>query len=190
MEGDARIENDSFVSVTNDSVAHSKYWVAAFVQMNTEKRVGSQLNKLGIINYVPTQSEIHQWSDRKKKLERVAIPMVVFILTDEAMEKRLRTFSFIYKLISYPGQKAAARIPEEQIEKLKFMLGSSDVKVEVSESVYEIGDEVEIVRGPLKGLVGELCYVEKSRPMVGIYLELLGYVCVNVNRNDIKSNTK
>ena len=40
--------------------------------------------------------------------------------------------------------------------------------VEVSDSVYEVGEEVEIVRGPLKGFSGELCYFEKGKPKVGI----------------------
>ena len=98
--------------------------------------------------------------------------------------------SFIYKFISYPGQKEAAIIPDEQIEKLKFMLNNADSNVEVSDSVYEVGEEVEIVRGPLKGFSGELCYFEKGKPKVGIYLELLGYACVNVNVNDVINKNK
>ena len=70
------------------------------------------------------------------------------------------------------------------------MLNNADSYVEVSDSVYEIGCEVEIVRGPLKGLSGELCYFEKGNPKIGIYLEMLGYACVNVNINDVKSKNK
>ena len=132
----------------------TKYWVAALVQMNMEKKVSAMLSKLGYPNYVPTQTEIHQWSDRKKKIERVVIPMVVFVLVDNGEEKILRNNSFIYKFISYPGQKEAAIIPNEQIEKLKFMLHHADSAVEYAEHVYEIGEEIEIVRGPLKVLYG------------------------------------
>ena len=154
--------------------------------MNVEKKVGSMLSKLGYPNYVPTQTEIRQWSDRKKKIERVVIPMVVFILVKKEDVANLRRLSFIYKLVSYPGQKEPAVIPDEQIEKLKFMLHHADSTVEFSESVYEIGDEIEIVRGPLKGLYGELCYVEKGKPMIGVYVELLGYSYVNVDIKDVK----
>ena len=66
------------------------------------------------------------------------------------------------------------------------MLHNADSAVEFSESVYEIGDEIEIVRGPLKGLYGELCYAEKGKPMIGVYVELLGYSYVNVDMKDIK----
>lgn len=181
---------DSIVNGTTDREAHPKYWFAALVQMCTEQKVSTKLNKLGITNYVPTQTEIHQWSDRKKKVERIVIPMVVFVFVDKDIEKQLRTYSFIYKFISYPGHKEAAIIPDEQIEHLKFMLNNADSTVEVSNTIYEIGDEIEIVRGPLKGLHGELCYFEKDKPMIGVYLELLGYACVNINISDIKSRNK
>ena len=59
---------ESLVNGTNDREAYPKRWVAALVQMNCEKKVASKLNKLGITNYVPIQKEVHQWSDRKKKL--------------------------------------------------------------------------------------------------------------------------
>lgn len=181
---------DSFVNGTNDREAHPKYWIAVLVQMNTEQKSSTKLTKLGITNYVPTQSEIHQWSDRKKKIERIVIPMVVFVLVDKEIEKQLRTYSFIYKFISYPGQKEAAIIPDEQIEKLKFMLNNAETAVEISDSIFEVGEEVEIVRGPLKGFSGELCYFEKGKTMIGVYLELLGYACVSVNKNDVKSRNK
>ena len=184
------LNGESFVNGTSDREAHPKYWTAVLVQMCTEQKVSTKLNKLGITNYVPTQTEIHQWSDRKKKIERIVIPMVVFVQIDKEIEKSLITYSFIYKFISYPGQKEAAIIPNDQIEKLKFMLNNADSNVEVSDSVYEVGEEVEIVRGPLKGFSGELCYFEKGKPKVGIYLELLGYACVSVNINDVISKNK
>ena len=181
---------NSFVNGTNDREAHPKYWIAVLVQMNTEQKSSTKLTKLGITNYVPTQSEIHQWSDRKKKIERIVIPMIVFVKVDKETEKILKTYSFIYKFISYPGQKDAAIIPDEQIEKLKFMLNNAETAVEISDSIFEVGEEVEIVRGPLKGFSGELCYFEKGKPMIGVYLELLGYACVSVNKNDVKSRNK
>ena len=176
--------------VTSDREARPKRWIAILVQMCTEKKVGQRLDKLGIENYIPTQTEIRQWSDRKKKVERIVIPMVIFVKTDNQTEKTLKTYSFIHKLISYPGQKEAATIPDGQIEKLKFMLRHAESEVEVTDSIFEVGEEVEIVRGPLKGLCGTLCYFQKEKPMIGLHLELLGYACVNVNKNDVKSNNK
>lgn len=167
----------------------AKYWVAAVVQMNTEKKVSSQLSKLGYNNYLPTQTEIHQWSDRKKKIDRVVIPTIIFLRVDKDEENNLRKQPYIYRFISYPGQKEAAIIPDEQIEQLKFMLNNADSKIEFTDCVFEIGEEIEIVRGPLKGLYGEMCYTEKGKPMIGIQVKLLGYSLVNVNIKDIRRKT-
>ena len=176
----------SVVSVTTDREAHPKRWIAALVQMCTEKKVGERLTKLGMENYVPTQTEIRQWSDRKKKVERVVIPMVVFVHTDEKTERSLRMQSFIRKILTYPGQTAAAVIPDDQIERLKFMLKQSDSPVEMMEPNLQIGDKVQILRGALKGLEGELCKCVPEKSMVAIRIDGLGYACVSVSVEDIE----
>ena len=178
---------DSIVNGTTAREAHPKRWIAVLVQMCTEKKVGEKLSKLDIENYIPIQQEIHQWSDRKKKIDRIVIPMVVFIHTDEKTEKQIRNFSFIYKILSYPGHKETAVIPDVQIERLKFMLKHAESEVQLSEKLFSIGETVRIARGPLKGLEGELCYVTEDKPMVAIRIECLGYACVNVSKADIES---
>ena len=190
MWDDKTSDYDSVVNVTTDREAYPKRWIAVLVQMCTEKKVGEKLNKMKIENYVPTQQEIHQWSDRKKKIDRIVIPMVVFIRTDENTEKQIRNFSFIYKLLSYPGQKETAIIPDTQIERLKFMLKHAESEVQLNEKIFSIGESVRIARGPLKGLEGELCYVTEEKPMVAIRIECLGYACVNVSKTDIENVNK
>lgn len=175
-----------FVNVTNGREAHPKSWVAILVQMNTEKKVSEKLTKLGIENYVPVQSEIRQWSDRKKRIDRIVIPMVVFVHIDKIQEHNLKTYSYVYKFLTYPGQKEAAIIPVEQIERLKFMLKYADTKVEMNGNPYSVGEVVKISRGPLKGLEGVLCYVMEQKPMVAIRIESLGYACVSVPKSDIE----
>ena len=179
-------ELESIVPVTTDREAHPKRWIAALVQMCMEKKVGERLTKLGVENYVPTQTEIRQWSDRKKKVERVVIPMVVFVHTDEKTERSLRMHSFIRKILTYPGQTAAAVIPDDQIERLKFMLRHSDSPVEMMAQNLQVGDRVHIIRGALQGLEGELCKCVPEKSMVAIRIEGLGYACVNVSVEDIE----
>ena len=178
-------EMESIVPVTTDREAHPKRWIAALVQMCMEKKVGERLTKLGIENYVPTQTEIRQWSDRKKKVERVVIPMVVFVHTDEKTERSLRMHSFIRKILTYPGQTSAAVIPNDQIDRLKFMLRQSDSPVEMMEQHLQVGDKVQIVRGALQGLEGEF-YKSVDKSMVAIHIEALGYACVSVSVEDIE----
>ena len=82
--------NASFADGTNDGEAYPKRWVAALVQMNCEKKVAAKLDKMGIANYVPVKHEEHQWSDRKKKIDRVVIPMEVFVRLATNEEDEIR----------------------------------------------------------------------------------------------------
>ena len=175
----------SSVHGTDDRGALPKHWVAALVQVRSEKAVSKKLVDLNIENYVPTQWEIHQWSDRKKRVERVVIPMIVFVRTDKATIKRLITHPFIHKLISYPGQYTPAIIPDEQIARLRFMLRHAESPVEMRDQVMKTGDTVRITRGPLRDLEGELCRVDADKSMVAVLVECLGYACVNIDKSDI-----
>ena len=177
---------ESIVPVTTDREAHSKRWIAALVQSCLEKKVGERLDKLGVENYIPTQTVIRQWSDRKKKIERVVIPMIVFIRTDEMTERRLRMQTYIRKILSYPGQWKAAVIPDAQIDRLKFMLRHAESSVELLEQTLQVGEAIRVGRGPLKGLEGEIYQVQPDKPMVAIRIDCLGYACVSIDKSDLE----
>ena len=176
----------SFVNGTSDREAHPKFWIAALVQMNCERKSADKLTKLGISNYVPIQEEIHQWSDRRKKITRVVIPMVVFVRVDEIERNLVRDLSFIYKLITYPGQSQPAIIPDSQISQLQFMVDNSKDQIVFKESSLCIGDTIQVIRGPLKGLTGSVCQTEDKKLMVAVRLDFLGYACVNIPIADIE----
>lgn len=137
------------VNGTDDCKAHSKRWIAVLVQVRSEKAVGKQLTKLGIGNYVPTQTEIHQWSDRKKKVERIVIPSIVFIHADKENTKEtphpkinvaaVREYNYaevlphIELLTKYSTE---VRIPEMVIEMKEFV-----PEFKSKNSVYEMYDK-------------------------------------------------
>ena len=66
------------------------------------------------------------------------------------------------------------------------MLYNAESEIKVTKSVLKVGDEVEVIRGSLKGLKGNICFIKDNEPMIGVYMNLLGYVCVMINKNDIK----
>ena len=185
-ETSSRPQSESIVPVTTDREAHPKRWIAALVQSCLEKKVGERLDKLGVENYIPTQTVIRQWSDRKKKIERVVIPMIVFIHTDEMTERRLRMQTYIRKILSYPGQWEAAVIPDAQIDRLKFMLRHAESSVELLEQTLQVGEAIRVSRGPLKGLEGEIYQVQPDKPMVAIRIDCLGYACVSIDKSDLE----
>ena len=72
--------------VIGSSVARSKRWLVAIVRICHEKKTGERLTKMGIENFLPIQQEVHQWSDRRKIVDRVLLPMMIF----QGLRNRLR----------------------------------------------------------------------------------------------------
>ena len=184
VESDVRKERSSFVNGTNDREAYPKRWVAALVHTNCEKKVATKLEKLGIENYVAIQKEEHQWSDRKKKIDRIVIPMVVFVRLAKDEEDEFRRLPFIMKFITYPGaEELATPIPDEQIEQIQFLLKHSESPVTFITHL-EIGDAVRIVKDPLKGFIGYCCGASNSE--VAIHLDMLGYATTHLAKDCIE----
>lgn len=179
-------EKVSFINVTNDGEACPKRWIAALVQMNCEKKVATQLNKIGYHTYIAIQQEIHKWSDRRKKVDRLVIPMVVFVRATHSDEIWLRGQSFIHKFLALPGSEEAKRklatpIPDEQVERLRFLFENAESKVTIVGQL-KVGDAVHVVSGPLEGLEGIVSETDDKSSIVGILIDGLGYACVKIEK--------
>ncbi len=174
----------SFANGTNDREAHPKFWIAALVKMNYERKAEVKLNKLGFETYLPIQKEERQWSDRKKIIDRIVIPMVIFIKISPKEDEIIRNYSFIRKLLTLPGAKGiSSPIPDEQIEDLRYLLDKAESEVSFISDITDmkIGDKVQIIRGTLKGLIGELRLIDRMFPKIVIRIDGLGYASVSVS---------
>ncbi len=186
----ALIENASNISVsavnvTDDREACQKYWIAVYTRPKSEKKTSSILNHLGIETYVPVQTEIRQWSDRKKKVEVVIIPNIIFAYINKNDISTIRQNYLITKILSIPGYKEPARIPTEQIERLKFMLKESDSTVIFRNIDFKKSDTVKVVRGKLKGLTGIVESISENRSILIVLIDLLGGAMVEIDSADL-----
>ncbi len=176
----------TFVDGTDDSEACTKHWIAALVQINCEKKAEAKLNNLGFETYLPIQKEERQWSDRRKVIDRIVIPMVVFIRVEQNEVRTIRNYSFIHKLLTIPGStQVATPIPDEQIENLRFLLSNAEATVSIVSNL-EIGSKVRIIRGALKGCEGLLCMLNDDHKAVALRINGLGYACVTVSCDDLE----
>ena len=142
-----------------------KSWLAAYVRLYHEKKTRDRLTAMGIESFLPVQEEIHQWSDRRKKIERVVIPMMIFVHVDPAERAEVLTLSSVSRYMVLRGQSTPAVIPDEQMERFRFMLLAP-------------GEQVRVIKGPLAGLEGELVTID-GKSKVAVRLDMLG--CAHVD---------
>lgn len=177
---------DSAANGTDDREARLKSWYVARVQIRCEKKAAQRISALGYETYVPVQEEIRQWSDRKKKIERILIPLVVFFKSDNAGAKQVQRLSFVYDLLRAPGDKQPATIPEHQINQLKFMIGNCDDEITIKQECINVGDKVRVIRGALKGLEGNATSSADGKAEISIVIEHLFCASVKINPADLE----
>lgn len=157
---------------------HSRQWLVAYVQSCLEKKTAQRLTAMGIECYLPVQSEIRQWSDRRKKVDRLVIPMMIFVHVNLKERALPLTLQAVSRYLVLRGESSPAVIPEEQMKRFQFMLDYSQEAVEINSTPFVRGDEVRVVKGPLAGLEGELVTIN-GKSKVAVQLEMLG--CAQVD---------
>lgn len=158
-------------------------WFVAIVNNRSEKADAEKLTKIGIENYVPTQTTFKVWKNGKKaKVEKVVISSIIFIHCTEEERKEIVKLPYIFRFMTNKagtasanfGNKPLAVISDEEIKRLQFMLGQSDIPVTITDRTYRKGDKVRVIRGSLAGLEGDVLSVETDKSEVLVALEYFG----------------
>lgn len=165
--------------VIGRSVACSKRWLVAIVRIYHEKKTSERLKKMGIENFLPIQQEIHQWSDRRKVIDRVLLPMMIFVHVDSQEQKEVLTLSSISRYMVLRGESTPAVIPDQQMLRFKFMLDYSEETISMNTSPLAPGEKIRVIKGLLAGLEGELVNVN-GKSKVAVRLTMLGCACVDI----------
>lgn len=169
-------------------------WFVAIVNHRTEKSVAEKLSRLGVDNYLPVQEELHLWANGKRaKVERVMIPSKIFIHCTEQRRREIVTLPYVFRFMTNisgartkGGFRPLAVVPDDEIKRLKFMLGVPDVRVTFSESFVK-GDMVRVVRGPFKGLCGEILQdADSGTSRLYINIDFLGSASVVIDPADVE----
>jgi len=159
-------------------IEKNRQWLVAYVQSCLEKKTAERLTAMGVECYLPIQEEIRQWSDRRKKVERLVIPMMIFIHVTPRERSLPLTLQAVSRYMVMRGEHAPAIIPDDQMERFRFMLDYSPETVEICHGSFIVGDKVRVIKGPLTGLEGELVTIEGKSKIV-VRMDVLG--CVHVD---------
>jgi transcription termination/antitermination protein NusG len=129
-------------------------WYALHTRPRHEKVVVQRLYDRGVETFLPTITEVHRWSDRKKKIESPLFSCYVFARFIPNREDRLKVLRVDGVLGLVGNGHEGSAIPEEQIDAVRTLVSG-----ELSWSTYpflKIGQRVRIRSGALDGLEGIL----------------------------------
>lgn len=159
-------KNGNFLTSPPLKKQNDPRWYAVYTNPRAEKQVRDRLLETGVEVFLPLQKTYRIWSDRKKLVEVPLLSSYVFVkVTPKEFPKVYQTYGIV-RFITFEGQPAS--IPQKQIDNLKLLI-NSDTEIEVSSEKFEKGDNVEVVRGALVGLTGELVKIgSHSRVVVRI----------------------
>lgn len=151
----------------------SRQWLVAYVQSCLEKKTAQRLAAMGIECYLPVQSEIRQWSDRRKRVDCLVIPMMIFVHVTPQERPLPLSLQAVSRYMVLRGESTPAVIPDEQMDRFRFMLDYSPEAVEMCSA------PLAVIKGPLAGLEGELITVN-GKSKVAVRLDMLGCAHVDV----------
>lgn len=128
----------------------SAEWYALYTRHQHEQAVARHLAQRGFSVFLPLYSEVHRWSDRRRRVSLPLFPCYVFFAGD--LERRLQILSTpgVCSLVAGGGRVAA--IPAAELDAIRRVLSAS---LSVQPHPYlHAGDCVRVGSGPLAGIEG------------------------------------
>jgi len=141
-----------------------KHWYALYTAPRAEKKVSERFAEAGVEHYLPLQTVKRKWSDRIKE---VIVPVVHGYIFVHILDTEFRNVLQTYGAISFVREfSKPVIIPDNQIERLRFMCDFSQEPVEFVLEDLTKGETITISKGPLKGLMGELVQVKGKHKVI------------------------
>jgi len=144
--------------INEGSLIIDPQWYAVYTHSKSEKKVEERLTKAGFESYLPLQTNVKQWSDRKKIVKSPLISSYVFVKTHESNLTQVYEVPGVVNILKYLGNYAIVK--NEEIENLKILI-ANDVPIQTIEPVnLTKGTSIIVTSGPFSGLTAN--YVTNS----------------------------
>jgi transcription antitermination factor NusG len=158
-------------------------WYAVWTRSRAEKAVHDQLAAKSVEVFLPTVTRWSRWKDRRKKVDWPLFPGYCFARFDARDSLRVMTCNGVASIVSFDGKLAA--VPDVEVESVRRLV-TSGLQYDPCPFLKE-GSRVEVVHGPLKGVVGLLV---KKGPNARLVLSvdlISSAVSVTVDAADVKA---
>ena len=162
----------------------SPSWYAIYTRSRHEKQVHGMLRRQQLETYLPLQRTWSRRRDRRVTVELPALPGYLFVRCTLFGEVRaqIKKTPGVIRVVESVGRPCI--IPETQIESLRVVLERSfDAE---AHPYFNIGDRVEVVRGPFLGAQGQLVRVAAGRHKLVVAVEFVNQaVAVEIDAADV-----
>jgi transcription termination/antitermination protein NusG len=159
-------------------------WFAVWTRSRHEQVVREQLERKNIIAFLPTVTRWSRWKDRKKKIEWPLFPGYCFAQFDPDDSLPVLKCTGVVNIVSVEGRPAA--IPEYELDSIRLLVGS-ELQFDPCPLIRE-GTMVEVVHGPLRGVVGRLMRKDAPKARLVLSVDLIGQaVSVEVDAADVRA---
>ena len=145
-------------------------WFALYTKSNFEKKVVTSLLNKNIEAFCPTFKTYKQYSDRRKKIEKVLLPNYVFTRVNASNREKVFTVNGVLRYVYWLGKPAKIRPIE--IDKMRNHLNQfyDDLSIEK----IELNSDYKVKSGPFKGITGEVVSLDKNN--IKLALNTLGVI--------------
>ena len=158
------------------------HWYALYTRPRHERKVDQQLRDKEIVSFLPMRKMLKQWSDRKKWIEEPLFRCYLFVHADPVDRLRaLQTYGIV-RMVSFLGKPAV--VQDEEIVTIQRII-QEDPGVEAMPR-FNVGDRVEVISGPLRGLKGQLESIQNEKRLIVSVSSIRQSLRFNIHGADIK----
>jgi transcriptional antiterminator NusG len=146
------------------------HWYALWTRSRHETVVSQQLKEKRLEAFLPTITRWSRWKDRRKKIDWPLFPGYCFARFTLHDRLAVLKCAGVVNIVSAAG--VPATIPDEEIDGIRLLM-TTQVQYDPCPLVPN-GARVEVVCGPLRGVVGHLLRKELKRATVVLSVDLIG----------------
>jgi transcription antitermination factor NusG len=168
-----------------DAPAHAgREWFAVWTRSRHEQVVRQQLEQRHIEAFLPTITRWSRWKDRRKRIDWPLFPGYCFARFSAADALAVLKCTGVVSIVSFEGRPAP--IPASEIDSIRTLV-SSELQYDPCPLLHE-GEMVEVVAGPLTGVVGRLQRKDTDKARLVLSVDLIGQaVSVDVDAADVRA---
>jgi len=162
--GEATPFQNSLLPSEPAALATEQSWFAVQTKARHEKRIAAELQEKGLFAFLPLSTELHQWSDRKRRVEVPLFAGYVFVRLGWRQSSRIYVLQTngVFGFVGVRG--VGSPIPDEQIETLQTIVRE---RIPISPHPFlNVGQKVRIRGGSLDGICGILSAINDDRSLI------------------------